>query len=177
MPATTIPMTMRNVIRIFYWYVSSSTSKSMMTTCMSNNPSISTSTHSNQHRRPQRAMTGVTNTSVSTGWFPLLFPNLSLRSINGLPISTQMMAFGPDSSYTPIQADFEALQVACWVLDCFVSSVPITHPGGQGYYDAMPGSYEAGCLDVASQHHATRAVPITQQVGFLYCSQILYTSN
>ena len=90
-----------------------------------------------------------------------------------------MMAFGPDSSYTPIQADFEALQVARWALDCFVSSVPITHPGGRGYYDAIPGSYEAGCLgagwagryvfqrllDVASQHHATRAVPVTHPSG------------
>ena len=103
----------------------------------------------------------------------------NLRSIANLPIGTRMMAFGPDSSYTPIQADFEALQVARWALDCFVSSVPITHPGGRGYYDAIPGSREAGCLgagwvgryvfqrllDIASLHHATRAVPIIHPSG------------
>ena len=86
-----------------------------------------------------------------------------------------MMAFGPDGSYTPIQADFEAFQIARWALDCFESSVPITHPGGRGHYDAIPGSREAGgwvgryvfqrLIDIASLHHATRAVPITHPSG------------
>ena len=47
----------------------------------------------------------------------------NLRSIVDLPIATQMMACGPDNSYTFIQADFEAFQIARWALDCFVSSV------------------------------------------------------
>ena len=84
------------------------------------------------------------------------------------------MACSPNNSYTPIQADFEALQVACWALDCFVSAVPITHPGGRGDYDAVPTSLGAGwvgpyvfqrLLDIASLHHATRAVPITHPSG------------
>lgn len=103
----------------------------------------------------------------------------NLRSITDLPIGTRIMAFGPDNSYTPIQADFEALQIARWALDCFVSAVPITHPGGRGYYETIPGSYEGGCLgvgwvgryvfqrllDIASLHHATRAVPVAHPSG------------
>lgn len=94
-----------------------------------------------------------------------------------------MMACGPDNSnYMPIQADFEALQVARWALDCFVSAVPITHPGGQGNHNSVPASLEAGwvgsletgwvgryvfqrLLDIASLHHATRAVPISHPSG------------
>ena len=106
----------------------------------------------------------------------------NLRSISDLPIATQMMACRPDNSYMPIQADFEAFQVARWALDCFVSSIPITHPGGRGNYDAIPASLEvgwvgslgAGCvgpyvfqrlLDIASLHRATRAVSITHPSG------------
>jgi hypothetical protein len=64
----------------------------------------------------------------------------NLRSIADLPIATQMMACGPHTSYIPKQVDFEALQVARWALDCFVSAVPITHPGSRGNYDAVPAS-------------------------------------
>jgi hypothetical protein len=87
-----------------------------------------------------------------------------------------MMASGPSKSYTPRQSDFEALQVARWALDCFVSAVPITHPGGRGNHDAIPTSFSASAgwvglyvfqrlLDIASMHHATRAVPITHPSG------------
>ena len=92
------------------------------------------------------------------------------------------MACGPGNLYyMPIQADFEALQVARWKLDCFVSAVPITHPGGRRNYGSVPaslaaewvGSLGAGVgpyvfqrlLDIASLHHATRAVPITHPSG------------
>jgi hypothetical protein len=84
------------------------------------------------------------------------------------------MACGSTDAYTRTQADFEALQVARWALDCFVSAVPITHPGGRGIYDAIPVSLGAGwvgryvfqrLLDIASLHHATRAVPITHPSG------------
>ena len=68
----------------------------------------------------------------------------NLRSIADLPIGTQMMACGPGNLYyMPIQADFEALQVARWALDCFVSAVPITHPGGRGNYGSVPASLAA----------------------------------
>ena len=93
-----------------------------------------------------------------------------LRSISDLPIGTQMMICGPGNrSYTPFPADFEALQVARWALDCFVSPVPITHPGGRGNYDAILTSPSTGwagpyvfqrLLDIASLHPATRAIPI-----------------
>lgn len=82
------------------------------------------------------------------------------------------MARGPNNAWTPIQGDFEAFQVARWALDCFVSSVPITHPGGRGNYDALPTCLGAGwvgpyvfqrLLDIASLHHAIRAVPIRAQ--------------
>ena len=94
-----------------------------------------------------------------------------------------MMVCGPgNSNYVPIQADFEALQVARWALDCFVSAIPITHPGGRVNYNAVPASLEAGwvgslgagwvgpyvfqrLLDIASLHRATRAVPITHPSG------------
>ena len=107
----------------------------------------------------------------------------NLRSIDDLPIGTRMMACGPhNSNYMPIQADFEALQVARWALDCFVSAVPITHPGGRGNYDSVPDSLEAEwvgslgagwagpyvlqrLLDIASLHHATRALPISGTPG------------
>lgn len=97
-----------------------------------------------------------------------------LRSIADLPVATQMMTCGPNNSYMPIQADFEALQIARWALDCFVSAVPITHPGGRGNYDIAPASLGAGwvgpyvfqrLLDIASLHHATRTVPITHASG------------
>ena len=97
-----------------------------------------------------------------------------LRSIADLPIATQMMACGPNNSYMPVQADFEAFQVARWALDCFVSAVPITHPGGRGNYDVAPVSLGAGwvglyvfqrLLDIASLHHATRAIPISGTPG------------
>ena len=94
-----------------------------------------------------------------------------------------MMACGPGKLYyMPIQADFEALQVAHWALDCFVSAVSITHPGGRGNHGSVlaslaakwEGSLGAGwvgpyviqiLLDIASLHHATRDVPITHPSG------------
>jgi hypothetical protein len=84
------------------------------------------------------------------------------------------MASGSSTAYVRTEADFEALQVARWALDCFVSPVPITHPGGRGIYDATPVSLGAGwvgpyvfqrLLEIASLHHATRAVPITHPSG------------
>ena len=95
-----------------------------------------------------------------------------------------MMIRGPDKWYIPVQADFEALQVARWALDCFVSAVPITHPGDRGSlnYNEVPFSAKAGrvgslgagwagpyvfqrLLDIASLHPVTRAVPIILPSG------------
>jgi hypothetical protein len=82
------------------------------------------------------------------------------------------MAFGPNNSYTPTQVDFEALQVARWALHCFLSAVPITHPGGRGLQgqDSLGGGWVGlyvfqRLVDIASLHHATRAVPITHPSG------------
>jgi hypothetical protein len=65
----------------------------------------------------------------------------NLSVIDDLPEGTQMMARGPDGRSIVTQDDYEAFQVARWALSCFVqSSVPLTHPGGRGSWDAMPTS-------------------------------------
>lgn len=96
-----------------------------------------------------------------------------LSLVDNLPEGTLMMARGPLRSHSAAQGDYEAFQVARWALDCFVQpSVPFTHPGGRGSWDALPNyirSTDEGwtygyvfqrLLDIAALHPESRNLTI-----------------
>ena len=72
-----------------------------------------------------------------------------------------MMAFGPDGSYTPIQADFEALQVARWALDCFVTS-PIYRT--RSYTRGQGNAKRAG-----TSRDGSSGIPVLLSVPYCLC--------